>query len=118
MNGIQILLIILVSVIGIYFFVRLRNYLIDIILLFTFVVTAFVLIIMPDITNRFAKLLHVGRGADLIFYISTMLFWFIVLKLYTRQRKLEQTLTEIIRTQSLKTAMEEKTATIPDDQQP
>lgn len=117
MNGIQILLITLVSVIGIYFFVRLRNGIAETILLFTFAITAIVLILFPDITNKAAKFLHVGRGADLVFYISTLLFWFIVLKLYTRQRKLEQTLTQIIRDQSLRSSTEHKMEPTADDQQ-
>ncbi|HEY9705880.1 MAG TPA: DUF2304 domain-containing protein [Allocoleopsis sp.] len=117
MNGIQILLILMVSFIGIYFFVRLRNYMIDVVLLCMFVVTAVVLILMPEITNTFAKALNVGRGADLIFYISTMLFWYIILKLYARLRKLEKTVTQIVRNYSLKTAAENEATIINDAQQ-
>lgn len=89
----------------------------DIFLLCFFVITGFVLILRPDITNTFAKALNVGRGADLIFYISTLLFWFVILKLYVRLRKLEKSITQIIRNYSLKMATEEKAATENNDQQ-
>jgi small membrane protein len=101
MSGIQVLLISLVVLIGIYFFIRLRNQVADIVFLSVLAITAIVFILFPDITNRLAKWLQVGRGADLIFYISTLTFWFVLLKLYARQRKLEQTLTKIIRQQAL-----------------
>jgi len=47
----------------------------------------------------------VGRGADLVFYISILIFWFIILKLYARQRKLEQMITDLIRKDALENAI-------------
>jgi hypothetical protein len=46
--------------------------------------------------------LGVGRGADLIFYVSILIFWFVSLKLYARIRKLEQQFTKIVREDALK----------------
>lgn len=117
MNGIQILLITLSLVIGIYFFIRLRSSIADTIFLFLLIGSAITLILFPNITTKAARWLHVGRGADLVFYISTMLFWFLILKLYARQRKLEQTLTQIIRHQSLQVTTEQKNKPAADEQQ-
>jgi small membrane protein len=104
MNGIQLVLLAGVVFIGLYFIVRLRKQLLDIILLLAMLVSAIVFIIWPDLTSDIAKKLHVGRGADLVFYISILIFWFIILKLYTRIRKLEKSFTDIIRQDALKKA--------------
>jgi hypothetical protein len=39
----------------------------------------------------------VGRGADLVFYTSILIFWFVILKLYARIRRLEQIITQVVR---------------------
>ena len=61
------------------------------------ILAAVVFVVWPDLTQNLAKFLGVGRGADLVFYISILIFWFVVLKLYSRVRSLEQKLTETIR---------------------
>jgi hypothetical protein len=101
MNGIKILLITGVAFIAVYFFLRLRNSLFDIILLLLLIAAAVVFILFPGITNQLAAWLGVGRGADLVFYISIIIFWFVILKLYARIRKLEQVVTTIVRKEAL-----------------
>jgi small membrane protein len=103
MNGIQLILLTGVSFISLYF-IRLKKRLLDIVLLIGLSACALFLILRPDTTTQIAQKLGVGRGADLVFYISILLFWFVVLKLFARIRRLEQTLTEIIRQDSLKNA--------------
>ena len=104
MNGIQLVLLTGVAFISIYFIIRWKKRLFDIILLFTMVVCACVFILWPDFTQALAKRLGVGRGADLIFYLSILIFWFVILKLYVRIRKLEQQFTEFIRQDAIKNA--------------
>lgn len=106
MNGIKILLITGVAFIAVYFFIRLRNSLLDILLLLALIAAAIVFILFPDITNQLANRLGVGRGADLVFYTSIIIFWFVILKLYARIRKLEQLLTTILRNKALEEAEE------------
>ncbi|MBI5371109.1 MAG: DUF2304 domain-containing protein [Sphingobacteriales bacterium] len=101
MNGIKILLITGVAFIAVYFFVRLRNSLFDLLLLLLLLCTAVVFILFPELTNRLAHKLGVGRGADLVFYTSIILFWFVLLKLYARLRKLEQVITTLVRKDAL-----------------
>jgi small membrane protein len=101
MNGIKILLITGTLFVGLYFFIRLRNSLFDLLLLFLLIATAIVFVIFPDLTNQLAHWLGVGRGADLVFYVSILIFWFAILKLYARVRKLEQYITTIIRKDAL-----------------
>lgn len=101
MNGIKILLITGVSFIAVYFFIRLRNSLFDLLLLLLLISSALVFILFPEITNKIANRLGVGRGADLVFYTSILIFWFVILKLYARIRRMEQLMTKIIRKETI-----------------
>src|SRR5215510_3689679 len=96
-SGIKILLITGIAFIAVYYFIRLRNTILDIVLLLTLVATGIVFVIFPNLTNDIAHRVGVDRGADLIFYISIIIFWFVILKLYARIRRLEQTITEVVR---------------------
>ena len=58
---------------------------------------ALVLVILPDLTTDLARLLGVGRGTDLLFYVVFFAVVHIFLLLYLRTRKLERKLTESIR---------------------
>lgn len=102
MSGIQILLFTIILLIGIYFVIRLKQRLFDLILLSLIVLSAIVLVLSPGITNSVAKWLNVGRGADLVFYLSILTFWYISLKLYVRVRRLEKLLTEVVRNDALR----------------
>ena len=106
MNGIKILLITGLAFIAVYFFIRLRNSLFDIFLLLLLIATATVFVLFPDLSNDIAHKLGVGRGADLVFYTSILIFWFVILKLYARIRRLEQTITQIVRKDALDEATE------------
>lgn len=111
MSGIKILLTTGVAFIAVYFFIRLRNSVFDIIILTLLIALAIILILFPGITNDIANRLGVGRGADLIFYTSILIFWFVILKLYARIRKLEQIITQVVRKDAIDEA-ENKTKEI------
>ena len=101
MSGIKILLITGIAFVGVYFFIRLRNTILDLVLLFALVAAAIVFVLFPDLTTDIAHRLGVGRGADLIFYTSIIIFWFVILKLYARIRRLEQIVTDVVRKDAL-----------------
>lgn len=101
MTPIQFILIIGFLFTGLFYFVRLRNRIADVLLLFILVATAVLFILFPEWTNVLAKKLGVGRGTDLVLYIGIVLFYFVILKLYARMRKLEQQITELIRKQAI-----------------
>lgn len=107
MNGIKLLLITGVLFIAVYFYVRLRNSLFDLFLLLLFISAAIFFILFPESSNRLAHRLGVGRGADLVFYTSILIFWFVILKLYGRIRKLEQVITTLLRKQTFDEAGKE-----------
>lgn len=100
MNGIQILLITGVIILFLYYTFRLRNALLDMLILVLFTGVAVFFILFPEYTNKIAAKLGVGRGADLLFYICILFFLFVVLKLFARIRRLEKTLTDMVRKQA------------------
>jgi hypothetical protein len=63
---------------------------------------AIVFIIFPDLTTVVAKSLGVGRGADLLLYVSLIAGVHITLVLYRRTRDLERKLAEHIRAAALR----------------
>jgi hypothetical protein len=102
MKEIQPVLLAGVAFIFLYFIVWMKKRLLDIIILFVLIACAVLFILWPDLTTIIAKKVGVGRGADLIFYFSILIFWFVILKLYSRIRRLEQLFTTIIRNDALK----------------
>ncbi len=104
MTGIQLVLLTGVAFISLYFIIRLKKKLLDLVLLLALIVAALIFIIWPDLTTALAQKLGVGRGADLVFYLSILIFWFVVLKLYARIRQLEKSFTQIIREDAIKKA--------------
>ena len=104
MNGIQILLIAGVVVTMLFYIVRLRSAIFDLIIFAVFSGLAIFFILFPEYTNDIAHKMGVGRGADLLFYMCIFFFFFVVLKLFARIRRLESTLTDLIRQQAIKDA--------------
>ena len=104
MTGIQIILLTGLILIGSYYLIKVRKYFVDLLLLIVLSVTAVFFIIYPDFTNQIAHGIGVGRGADLVFYIAILIFWFLLLKLYERIRKLESIVTKLVRNDALASA--------------
>jgi hypothetical protein len=54
-------------------------------------------ILDPDLSTRIANLVGIGRGADLIFYVSTLFLFFLCFNYYLHFRSLEEQLTHVVR---------------------
>ena len=104
MIPIQIVLISAVVFIAFYMYLRLRSNLLDAVLIFLFCGAAVFFILFPDSTTQIAQWLGVKRGINLVFYFITLFFFFLILKLYSRVRRLENKFTEMVRENSLKKA--------------
>jgi len=98
---IQILLIAGVLVLAVYSYRKLRSSYLDAILILLFLGTGVFFIFFPETTTKIAHLLGVGRGADMIFYLSILFFAFLILKLYAKVRKLQQEVTSLVRKESI-----------------
>lgn len=101
---IQVILSVGVLLICFYSYRRLRSSYVDAIMILLFMAAGLVFIFFPELSNRVAHFLGVGRGADMIFYISILFFAFLIMKLYARTRRLEQMITKLTRDESLKSA--------------
>lgn len=102
---IQILLIAGVLLLAVYSYRLFRSSYLDAILIILFLGTGVFFIFFPDTTTKVAHLLGVGRGADMIFYLSILFFAFLILKLYAKVRKLQQEVTTLVRKESIDKAI-------------
>lgn len=62
----------------------------------------------PGVTSYAAALVGVGRGADLVTYLSLLLVFYLVFKLFVRLEKLERLLTKLTRGLALKNSDDNK----------
>lgn len=66
--------------------------------------TAAGLIARPSLTSTFASWMGIGRGADLVFYLAIVSGLVACLYFYSRYRRLEIVVTEILRRQAMEGA--------------
>lgn len=99
---IQPLLIVLL-LLGVVVYLRVfRSRLVDRIVVSAILVAALGLISFPDAANDLAHLVGVGRGADLLFYLTIPGLGFVVLLLFSRVRELDERLTKLTRDLALR----------------
>jgi len=55
------------------------------------------IIIFPDATSFVAHLLGIGRGADLIIYMSLLITFYLIFRIHLTLARFEQEITEIVR---------------------
>lgn len=60
-------------------------------------VAASVGVLDPDILARIATVLGIGRGVDLVLYVSILVFFIAFFLVYLRFRRLDEQMTQIIR---------------------
>lgn len=56
---------------------------------------------LPGDLTKFANFLGIGRGADLILYISILLVFYLFFRLYIRLEKIEKNITKIVQKNAL-----------------
>ena len=61
-----------------------------------------VIVAWPDATFYFAKKLGIGRGSDLVVYLSLVLLFFLVFRLMVSFERQKKEVTELTRLQALK----------------
>jgi small membrane protein len=61
-----------------------------------------VVVFFPQVTEFFASLLGIGRGIDVIIYVSIALLFYLVFRLYIKIVELEREITLLVRELSLK----------------
>lgn len=62
---------------------------------------AILVIIWPNLTVLIANYLGIGRGADLIIYLSLIIIFYLLFRLLIRIENLEKNLTKLVREKAL-----------------
>jgi len=65
---------------------------------------ACVVVLKPESTNFVANILGVGRGADMVVYLSVILLFYIVFQITVKTEKLERNITKIVRKMAISEA--------------
>ncbi len=63
--------------------------------------TGIVFVLQPELSSVVARMLGVGRGADLVMYFGLLGLAFTIVMLYSKLRSVESRMTEIIRAVSI-----------------
>ncbi len=90
MIAIQPLLILLVGVLLLVYLICFRSMFWDRLIVIGFSAAAILLVSHPDLTNRIANRLGVGRGVDLVFYLAFPGVLFMILLLYAKTMRQEE----------------------------
>jgi hypothetical protein len=103
----QTILLVLSGAIMFYFLVATRNLAVQRLFVVLFFGTGIVFILKPDITNQMAASVGIGRGADLVFYLSILVLFFLSFNFYLRFRRTSEILTVVIRELALRAPIRE-----------
>lgn len=110
MRSIQVILVVALLVATAVYLRFLRSSLRDRLLALGFFVVACAAVIAPDLTQRAANLVGVGRGTDLTFYVFAIGFVFFAILIYSKVSRLNNALTEVVRRVAIDEAHEAASA--------
>jgi hypothetical protein len=95
-----IIFLLLLALMGFYF-TRLRSKLADRLIVIMVGSAGLLMAIMPELSNAIAHTVGVGRGVDLVMYLSIIGLMFLWIGTYTRVRELETQQTRLVRSLAL-----------------
>jgi len=61
---------------------------------------------LPDTTSYLAAWLGIGRGADLVVYLSIVVIFYMIFKIFVRLNKIENEITRVVRADAIKNVKE------------
>lgn len=101
MKLIQLILIVGLLAILVSYFRWFRSAVVDKLLIVCIMAAGVFMVAFPELTNKLAAALGVGRGADLVFYLFIVAFCYLMLLVYAKIKKMERQLAELARKQAL-----------------
>ena len=110
MTPIQIILILALGLAALIYMRNLRPRLVGRVAFFLVLAAGLVMVARPDWANAVAHFFGVGRGADLVTYLGLSGLALLWLATYSRQRELEEKLTELSRQLAILEAEKPKSA--------
>jgi small membrane protein len=69
-----------------------------------FWLTVIVSVIWPNSTQALADRIGIGRGSDLVIYISIVLLFFLIFKLHIKLESINRDVTKVVRKKALESA--------------
>lgn len=69
-----------------------------------FWIAAAVVIVWPGLTDRAAKYVGINRGADAVVYISVIVIYYMVFRVYVKLNHLEREITRLVRALAIREA--------------
>ncbi len=110
MKLIQLILLLALIIIFVSYFKWFRNAALDKILVALIFLAGVIFVLFPEWTSKISGVLGVGRGADLLMYLSIASFSYILLLFYSKIKKLENQLSEMVRRQAIEGIQDFSTA--------
>lgn len=103
---IQVLLIVAILCLALLYYFKQKKAIAESVAFFLLIIAGIYFVLFPQSTSVVAQFLGVGRGTDLVFYCSFVVFVFFFIKLYIKIEKLESKLTEFIQKDALNKAVD------------
>ena len=102
MTLIQVFLVLFLLVAFFLYWKIFQNRFLNRLVLFIFFAVMIFFVFYPSASTKIANRLGVGRGTDLIVYLTIVILIFVLLMMYAKIKKLEEMITTIIREKTLK----------------
>jgi len=64
-------------------------------------IAAIVVVLRPEVATFFASMVGVGRGADAVIYVSIIILFYLVFRIFLRLDKLDRDITQLVRKVSI-----------------
>jgi hypothetical protein len=103
MNLGQLVLLISILILGLYFF-RMRTILMDRFIMAALFLAAIFFILFPNVSTVIANSLGIGRGTDMIFYFFIVFSLFKFIGISSDRKKMDKSLTDIVRALAIQNA--------------
>lgn len=94
---IRILLLTGLAAIGWFVFLRRNKLPFHIVMVFGLLAAGAVAVVMPETTQQVAEFVGVGRGADLVMYVSIVAILFVLIRYYAKFVELQRDVTQLTR---------------------
>lgn len=62
-----------------------------------------IVLFYPNVLNRLADAVGIGRGVDVVIYLSLLGLYFLVFKIFIKLRAIEQRMTKMVQKQAIET---------------
>ena len=101
MNPIQLILIPILLLLIVFYIRNIRQYfLLRLLAVFVFI-AGIIFVALPELTTKIAQSLGVGRGADLLLYVTVLAFYMAIIYFYSKIQSLEKKLATLTRAVAL-----------------